>query len=107
MNRREFLSAFGLAAAALAYDHDRLLWVPESKTIFIPNKTVYEINTVVWQHPISKSVAFPMDADAAMLRYANAGYVKKYLRTVEDLIEHGIDVRGEAYRFLPHRVEIN
>lgn len=36
MNRRGFLNALGLGAAALTLDPERLLWVPGAKTIFIP-----------------------------------------------------------------------
>ncbi len=36
MNRRGFLSTLSGAAAALAFDPERLLWVPGAKTIFVP-----------------------------------------------------------------------
>ena len=36
MDRRSFLSGFLGAAAALAFDPERLLWVPSAKTIFLP-----------------------------------------------------------------------
>jgi hypothetical protein len=36
MNRRLFLSTLGLAAAGMALDPERLLWVPGQKTIFLP-----------------------------------------------------------------------
>jgi hypothetical protein len=36
MNRRLFLSTLGLAAAGMALDPERLLWVPGRKTIFLP-----------------------------------------------------------------------
>ena len=38
MNRRRFLSTLGLAAAGLAFDPERLLWVPGRKKIFIPSQ---------------------------------------------------------------------
>ena len=36
MDRRSFLSGFLGAAAAIAFDPERLLWVPSAKTIFLP-----------------------------------------------------------------------
>lgn len=36
MDRRSFLSTLAGAAAALAFDPERLLWVPGAKRIFIP-----------------------------------------------------------------------
>lgn len=36
MNRRGFLSLFGIGAAAVALDPERLLWVPGRKLISIP-----------------------------------------------------------------------
>jgi len=36
MNRRGFLSSLAIAAAGLALDPEKLLWVPGKKTIFIP-----------------------------------------------------------------------
>jgi hypothetical protein len=36
MNRRGFLRLFSAAAATVAIDPERLLWVPGTKKIFIP-----------------------------------------------------------------------
>ena len=36
MNRRHFITSLLGGAAALAFDPERLLWVPGMKTIFIP-----------------------------------------------------------------------
>jgi len=36
MNRRAFLATLATAAAGLALDPERLLWVPGAKTIFMP-----------------------------------------------------------------------
>lgn len=36
LTRRSFLGAIGLAAAGLALDPDRALWVPGQKRIFLP-----------------------------------------------------------------------
>jgi len=40
MDRRSFLSTLAGAGAALAFDPERLLWVPGVKTIFVPKPYV-------------------------------------------------------------------
>lgn len=40
MNRRNFLSTLVGAGAALAFDPERLLWMPGAKTIFVPKPYV-------------------------------------------------------------------
>lgn len=37
MERRSFLRALGLGAAVLAFDPERLLWVPGARTYFLPS----------------------------------------------------------------------
>lgn len=44
LNRRGFLGLLGIGAASLAIDHEKLLWTPEKKTIFIPPVSVISPN---------------------------------------------------------------
>ena len=41
MNRRAFIGLFSAAAAGLALDPERLLWVPGAKTFFLPTSAPY------------------------------------------------------------------
>jgi hypothetical protein len=47
MNRRHFLQVLGGAAAAIALDPERALWVPGAKTIFLPPERRVEPATTI------------------------------------------------------------
>lgn len=47
LNRRAFLQIVSASAAAVAFDPERLLWVPGSKTIFLPPEKTIAIATTL------------------------------------------------------------
>ena len=50
LDRRGFLRAVGLGAVGMAFDPERLLWVPGRKTIFLPPRRVITIEEILRRH---------------------------------------------------------
>ncbi len=67
MDRRSFLRALGIGAAALTLDPEMLLWVPGKKTIFLPS-VVQQGNTFITPTWVTREVAALWTANISMLR---------------------------------------
>lgn len=57
MNRREFIGALVGAAAGMAIDPERALWVPRAKLISIPQFRPVEMRFMVHQNAIRDAYA--------------------------------------------------
>lgn len=82
MDRRGFLKAFGLSAAAFVLDPEMLLWVPGRKSIFIPKMPEVKI--------------YGLD-EANKLAYWMIGYAASDAKKAGDFVDVVVDLNMSPF----------